>query len=122
MEAEVVVPELDVADSVRRMLEATRMEQGAAAAERVPDGIPAAPVPAPAPPVAPLPAVAMPPAPPSAATSPVAPAAPSAPPARDSGHVPLPEREFTIRSVDDIRELARELGEAKQRQQGKQKN
>lgn len=102
----VAIPELDVAESVRRMLEAARAEQGAAAAveavERVPERAPLAPARAPA-----APSVL----PPSVATPPVAPSA------RASDHVPLPEHEFTIRSVDDIRELARELEEAKQRQQ-----
>lgn len=104
----VAIPELDVAESVRRMLEAARAEQGAAAVEealeRVPDRAPLAPVPVPTAPLVPPPSVATPPA---------------APPARASDHVPLPEHEFTIRSVDDIRELARELEEAKQRQQRK---
>lgn len=116
MEAGVVVPELDVADSVRRMLEAARPEQGEGAAE---GRIPAAPavMPAPVLPAAPLPAEATPPVTPSAVTLPVRTAAPSPPPStRTSDYVPLPEREFTVRGVDDIRELARELEEAKQRQ------
>ncbi|GAB4288177.1 MAG: hypothetical protein Kow0096_00360 [Thiohalomonadaceae bacterium] len=115
--AGVAIPELDVAENVRRMLEASRKEQGEVAVEPVGDGMPAVPVPSI--PTAPPPAVATPPAAPSIAASsarPATPAAPPAPPARASDHVPLPEREFTIRSTDDIRELARELEEAKRRQ------
>ncbi len=116
-EAGVVIPEMDVAENVRRMLEAARLEQGesaaAEAAERIPDSVPAS-ASVPAVPVAPPPVIAAPPA--------QRPSTPLAPPARASDHVPLPERELTIRSLDDIRELARELEEARQRQQGKQKN
>jgi hypothetical protein len=104
---DVAVPEVDVADSVRRMLEAARAQQGPGAVEdTVAPGQDEAPVPAPAP--ATPPPAPVPPAP--------APAAAQRPAPVPSGHVPLPEREFTIRSVDDIRELARELEEAKQRQ------
>jgi len=108
-EAAVVIPEVDIADSVRRMLEAARLEQEAAAAEvvdRSPDSLPAAT--APVAPVAPPPVVATPPVQP--------PPVPPTSSARAVDHVPLPEREFTIRSLDDIRELARELDEAKRRQ------
>lgn len=109
--AGVAIPELDVADSVRRMLEASRKEQGEPAA----DGRPAAPVPSV--PAAPPPAVATPPMAPVAVPHTAQPAPPAAPPAQASEHVLLPEREFTIRSTDDIRALARELEEAKRRQQ-----
>lgn len=99
-----VIPDMDIAANLRRMLEAARAEQ--AGVESAADRLPAAPAHA-------VPAVP----PPVVATPPVQPApAPAAPPAQTSDYVPLPEREFTIRSVDDIRELARELEEAKQRQ------
>jgi hypothetical protein len=116
--AGVAIPELDVAGSVRRMLEASRTEPGEAAAQPAAAGVPGENAPAPAAvPVAPPPAAATPPVAPGAAPSPLRPGPSAAPPARLSDHVPLPEREFTIRSTDDIRELARELEEAKRRQQ-----
>lgn len=119
-EAGVVIPELDVADSVRRMLEASRKEQGEAAAE---GGVslpltesPAAAVPRPvptAPPAAEVPASVAPPA--AKALEPRSP--PATTPSPASSHVELPAREITIRSTDDIRALARELEEAKRHQQ-----
>jgi hypothetical protein len=110
------VPDIDVADSVRRMLEAARTQGGQVedAAESGVAGA-AAPVPDPAPASAPVPAASRAaPAPAPAATPPAAAAQRQAPASSD--HVPLPEREFTIRGADDIRALARELEEAKQRQ------
>lgn len=106
--AGVAIPELDVAENVRRMLDASRKGPRGAEAEPVVDGMPVTPVPPPT--IAPPPAVA-PPSPTVAASIP--PAAPAAPPAGTSNHVPLPAREFTIRDMDDIRALARELEEAK---------
>lgn len=108
-EAAVAIPEVDIVDSVRRMLEAARLEQGETEPQQpvaAPAVTPAAVVPA-APVTAPPPA-----APPPAAPQ----AAQPAPPPPPSGHVQLPAREITIRGLDDIRELARELDEAKQRQ------
>lgn len=53
---------------------------------------------------------------------PVAPAAPtiqrSPERAANPGYILLPEKEITIRSVDDIKDLAQELDEAKARQRG----
>jgi hypothetical protein len=110
--AGVTLPELDVADSVRRMLEASRKEPGEAAVE------PTSAVPAPAAPVAPPPVVAAPPAaPPVTPVASAAPARPAAPSAPAADYVPLPAGEFTIRGTDDIRALARELEEAKRRHQ-----
>lgn len=104
-EAAVAIPEVDIVDSVRRMLEAARLEQGETMPQAVPAVTPAAVVPA-----APVTA------PPPAAPPPAAPQAAQPTPPQPSGHVQLPAREITIRSLDDIRELARELDEAKQRQ------
>jgi hypothetical protein len=100
------VPDIDVADSVRRMLEAARTQSGQATGV-VESGVESAPV---------VPALtpASVPAPVPVATPPAA--AVQRPAPAPSNHVPLPEREFTIRGVDDIRALARELEEAKQRQ------
>lgn len=114
MAPDLSVPDIDVADSVRRMLEAART-QGGQVEDAVESGVTgaAAPAPDPVPASAPVPAAGR-AAPVPAATPPAAAAQRQAP--APSNHVPLPEREFTIRGADDIRALARELEEAKQRQ------
>jgi hypothetical protein len=108
------VPDIDVADSVRRMLEAART-QGGQVEDAAESGVAGAAVPAPDPASASAPVPAAGKAAPAPAATPPAAAAQRQAPA-PSNHVPLPEREFTIRGADDIRALARELEEAKQRQ------
>lgn len=117
------VPELDVVGNVRRMLEESRGQGD------VPGGAPPS-VHEPAvrqtaedePPKTALPVIpsdtTVPTAPPpaqrsEAARAVVAAPGPKRPAATDSSHVPLPEKEITIRSLDDLRVLKQELDKAK---------
>ncbi len=99
------VPEVDVLGNVRQMLEGAHQPSSAPAMATPAVPAPAEPEPAPA--NIPSPAG-------QTAATPTKPA-----PARARPRpVPVPEKEITIQGIEDIRELSRQLDEAKRRQQG----
>ncbi|MFA5627396.1 MAG: hypothetical protein WCX90_03975 [Thiohalomonadaceae bacterium] len=116
---DVEFPDLDIANSVRRRLGLVRADDGesntapvvtsidkptiASPAIVVPSSVPTATIKH-------VPATSLPS--PQLRTRPQAPAAP----VTEFSYVPLPAKELMIRDSDDIRALARELEEAKQRQ------
>lgn len=114
------VPELDVVGSVRRMLEESRDQERVHPEEHSSVPEPAASKPEIAEEIEPhkavsAPPVAVAPALPREAThrAPSAAGAPQRPSVDNSTHVPVPVKEITIRSLDDLRALSEELDRAK---------